>query len=484
MKKIKYIIPILIICLGISPHDAFAQENAEKPMSISFNKSTLRTFGASSDQWHMTWHGDGNAYSAWGDGTGWDKNRDCYLGVTRISGTPPSFSGTDLFCQPRPGSADSKPNGIYSVGNALYLFYYNKAGAAGTGGLTVIGAKSTNNGASFDTGKVIAGNGTIHPGVRMSGLVHFGKGHTGLPSSLDSNFIYAFFVHSASQGSPLYFARGKAADPLKAENWEWHTGSGWGTFAQKKPIINMINNLTWYHTIMTYNAPLNKYFLNYFTGTNGTLHVLVADQPWGPFKEIYSGNMGIDNFRKFTVQVMPNTISSDGKTMWYAFSGHPEWDKVGFIQAHLEGDIASPNTQCNLLDSKKPLFQGYAASYNVFSSGKELLLSADCSSSQPKVTIGADNPSVLVYNKGYKTSGTSWTPLTLTCSGQSVSDNNGNTWCKGKATTTLTQADIWFAAYTCQQIAGTWKCGCRDQACATTGTTRGGGLWQLQGIKK
>jgi hypothetical protein len=35
---------------------------------------------------------------------------------------------------------------------------------------------------------------------------------------------------------------------------------------------------------------------------------------------------------------MPNTISADGRTMWFSFSGYPEWDKVGFIKATITGD--------------------------------------------------------------------------------------------------------------------------------------------------
>jgi hypothetical protein len=151
------------------------------------------------------------------------------------------------------------------------------------------------------------------------------------------------------------------------------------------------------------------------------------------------------------------------------------------------GNISPDNTtsQCSLLSfSTGATLSGYAAAYNVFSSTKELLITADCSSTQPKITIGADNPNILVYNKGYKTSGTSWTPLTLTCEGQSVSDSNGITWCRGLGTATLGESDVWFAAYTCQQIAGLWKCGCRDSACSTTANPPSGGLWQLQGIKK
>jgi hypothetical protein len=220
-------------------------------------------------------------------------------------------------------------------------------------------------------------------------------------------------------------------------------------------------------------------------GSDGYLQIWINDKLSLDYRGVTGQSSEPDGFWKHGIYISQNIDSSDfGKEVVLYF------DDVKIATGPNQYKTVSPSGKstgssgCNSLNSTIPLFQGYAAAFNVFSSGKELLLTADCSSSQPKITIGSDNPNILVYNKGYKTSGTSWTPLTLTCEGQSISDNNGITWCKGMGTATLGESDAWFAAYTCQQISGLWKCGCRDQACTTTSTTRTGGLWQLQGIKR
>jgi hypothetical protein len=312
-------------------------------LNITFDKNSLCTKGGGSnqmlgsDQWAMTWHSDGNLYAAWGDGDGWDSSGDCFLGITRISGTPPGLTGTDLFCQPRPGSVNIKSHGIFSVGKTIYLFYQQE----NQGWTTTSGALSTDNGASLTLKEPMW---APADGVQMHGMVVFGPGHTGLPENLDSNYIYGLFSRTEGpMDGPVFLARGKTSDPLNKANWEWFTGlsgtnASWGAQAGRKAIISNIVGLDWHFTIMTYNAPLKKYLLTYFAGKNGQLHVLAADQPWGPFEEIYTGDMGVDDKWKFTVQVMPNTISADGRSMWFSFSGYPEWDKVGFIKATITGD--------------------------------------------------------------------------------------------------------------------------------------------------
>ena len=55
--------------------------------------------GLGSDQWPMTWAEDNNLYAAWGDGWGWDKGEEPKrsIGITRITGSPPNFTGEDIF---------------------------------------------------------------------------------------------------------------------------------------------------------------------------------------------------------------------------------------------------------------------------------------------------------------------------------------------------------------------------------------------------
>ena len=148
----------VVFLFAVSPVDA------QSSLSISFDPASVVSKGNGSDQWHMAWSSDGNIYSAWGDGSGWDSSGNCFLGITRISGTAPNYSGLDLFCQPRPSSTDIKPYGLYSVGNTLYLFYCKKGGSPGCDAQT-LGGKSTNSGSSFTLGAVVAGSGKpLHPG--------------------------------------------------------------------------------------------------------------------------------------------------------------------------------------------------------------------------------------------------------------------------------------------------------------------------------
>lgn len=145
------------------------------------------------------------------------------------------------------------------------------------------------------------------------------------------------------------------------------------------------------------------------------------------------------------------------------------------------------HTCSKITDSSASFSEKWGRSYNVLSPTKELLLSARCSPTQTDIAIGNDNPQMYVYSKGYTSTGVSWTPLTYTCTGESLSDTQGITWCKGKATATLAQSDSWFIAYTCQKIGTEWKCGCWDATCRmqpANDPTRTGGLWQVQGVRR
>jgi hypothetical protein len=132
---------------------------------------------------------------------------------------------------------------------------------------------------------------------------------------------------------------------------------------------------------------------------------------------------------------------------------------------------------CHLLDSDKPLYDGFAASYDVHSPTRNLILTALCNPTQTTVTIGNNDPTVFVYSQGYSTTGGNWNPVNFTCAGESFPAGQGASWCRGNATGTIPSSDIWYISYTCKQVAGLWKCGCRDSACANS-------FWQIQGIKK
>jgi hypothetical protein len=146
---------------------------------------------------------------------------------------------------------------------------------------------------------------------------------------------------------------------------------------------------------------------------------------------------------------------------------------VLFISVEPAHALIGQNTCTNNLTSSKTIPTGYGASYNLFSTAKELLISSTCSNNTTTVTVGNDNASTYVYNKGYSWTGSSWKEHTLSCTGQLIS----SVWCVGKATASvpLTSNPTNVVGYTCQWSGTKWNCGCRDSTCSTP-------RWQLQQV--
>jgi hypothetical protein len=135
---------------------------------------------------------------------------------------------------------------------------------------------------------------------------------------------------------------------------------------------------------------------------------------------------------------------------------------------------------------------GYGASYNLFSIAQELLVSVDCSSSSPTLTVGSNKSSQYIYKLAYVYQSSAWQPLSLT-SGNVVAGTTA--WWGAWGSATLPAANpsnpTYVVGYVCiwspstgstgSQLAGsgqgTWKCGCADTTCST-------GYWQLQAYQE
>lgn len=144
----------------------------------------------------------------------------------------------------------------------------------------------------------------------------------------------------------------------------------------------------------------------------------------------------------------------------------------GFIVSLFLTTSLYAQSTCNALSSSQPVPTGFGASFNLFSVAKEYLLSGNCGTNSATVTLGNNEPTTYVYNRGHYWNGSSWTPYTLSCSGQTVS----SVWCVGRGTASIpliSQPPTHFLGYTCQWNGTKWNCGCRDNACTTN-------YWQLQ----
>lgn len=141
------------------------------------------------------------------------------------------------------------------------------------------------------------------------------------------------------------------------------------------------------------------------------------------------------------------------------------------------GAAPAQATICNeYVSSAASIPSGYGVPWNTLSSAKELLLSADCSSSAGSpvtYTVGTGNSLHYIYKLGYYYLG-EWISFGL--DGTFV--QNSTDWIEGKGTYTNgapALPDHFWVGYVCQWTGSAWKCGCRDSACTTN-------YWQVQQV--
>jgi len=316
--------------------------NSDLIESITFDFSTVEQHGSGADQWPMTWADDGEIYSAWGDGRGWSESGSKkYEGVTQIVGSPPGLNGTDIWGS---GGTNWKPDGIVADENkTLYLFH----GLAKNPDNWSYGAKSTDNGRTWDFSfpGVFDRN---SDGVFVVGICQFGPGYTNIPSGIDKNYFYVYLSNRWAPedglGKEVYLGKVLKADIFKRSAYTYFNGfdgSGnplWTTsWSNKKPAFHDPAGMA-YHVGVSYNPGLKRFLFAKTQKVGGSkasgVGIFEGPTPWGPWKTVYYENFR-DNYTKFTVQFPQKWMSQDGKTIWMAWSGWPEYDNVNFIKATL-----------------------------------------------------------------------------------------------------------------------------------------------------
>ncbi len=141
------------------------------------------------------------------------------------------------------------------------------------------------------------------------------------------------------------------------------------------------------------------------------------------------------------------------------------------------GGGGGDDTTCqNQYTKTSPVPNGYGASYNLFTSAKELLVQGDtCTTASYKIKVGSGDPAQLIYKNGYKWTGSRWDIFDLS----SDSTLQSNTWYTGSSTVNVTPVSggTYVVGYVCQRVSDVWKCGCSNTACTTA-------AWQLQKVSK
>jgi len=332
------------------------------------------TGGPGSDMWSSTWGPDGNVWTAWGDGGGYNGTNDiCRTrqGIGYFTHTPPASPVfVDVYgckedgsgCIDSPYDHDPSCNAPNASGNygwtnsVLYVDgdLYQLSGRQDATLYIMDIYKSTNDGQSFSlTSSWSAASGTFRPQSWVQYDADYASG---------GSYVYLIGVENMTYphngvGEDLYLARATKANAGDSSQYEFFTGSPssvtWGTWANRKPIISDPAYFGW--ESMSYNDGLSRYILSGKHGTpvvcypdpSGVCwttmnynHVYESPNIYGPWSVVertngwhgFTGSEGGGTAWGLQVLFPTKYMSGDGKTMYAVWSGGSTWDRYNQVK--------------------------------------------------------------------------------------------------------------------------------------------------------
>lgn len=296
---------------------------------IRFDRQTLQRKAEGSDIWSCTWAGDGNVYAAWGDGGGFggtDQKGRVSMGVARLTGIPPQWTGVNVWGGLEPISSQPATLGkatITAVKGRLYL-YASEQNAWDRSRLW----KSSDNGRTWiDCGWIFPKS---HKAFAFPGLVQFGRDNR----LGEDGYVYGFSDNDPRrlQDKHLYLFRVKADQIEDLAPYQYFSGTvqtpQWsGKLADMKAVFFNPAGISW-GTTCVYHPATKRYLLAVsIHEKEGDWGLYESPHLWGPWHTVAYG----DDFPAWTyspaekqrpayLHTFPAAwISPDGKTMWCVF---------------------------------------------------------------------------------------------------------------------------------------------------------------------
>lgn len=344
MKRLKILIISFLLSLNviaqtydleISPlKDAYNEP--PYPMSCIIQKikfapaNTIIHKADGSDNWPITWGEDGNQYTAYGDGWGFEPKveKKLSLGLAKIVGNPDNFHGINIRSETGEfigqGRYGKKASGLLMVGRVLYMFLRNADQNGKESQL--IWSLDYGNSWIYSEWKFTSGFG-------CPTFLNFGKDYRGAKD----NYVYIYShddIDAYKPADQMVMARVPKNKILDRNSYEFFVGlDKSGKPAWSKDINNRAgvfsNPAMCYRSGITYNAGLKRYIWcqihpesKHPQGSRfqGGFGIYEAPEPWGPWSTVYytrDWDVGPGDTSTFPTKWM----SKDGKTCYLVFSG-------------------------------------------------------------------------------------------------------------------------------------------------------------------
>ncbi|HEY66293.1 MAG TPA: DUF4185 domain-containing protein [Caldilineae bacterium] len=278
--------------------------------------STIIRKGVDSDNWPITWADDGDMYTAYGDGWGFEPRteRKLSLGFAKVIGSPPDFQGVNIRSpsgeREGDGALGPKASGMLMVDGVLYMWVRN----VGNSQL----AWSKDHGRTWEWGF------RFETSFGCPTFLNFGRNYEGARD--EYVYVYSQDGPSAYESyDQVVLARvlkDRIRDREAYEFFQRLDDAGEPVWTpdihQRGPVFRYLGRCQ--RMDVVYNPGLRRYLLALGFNHRGGWGIFDAPEPWGPwttaFHTVYWGLGNTHYYR------LPSKwISADGRTMYLVFSG-------------------------------------------------------------------------------------------------------------------------------------------------------------------
>jgi CubicO group peptidase (beta-lactamase class C family) len=303
--------------------------NAPSPVIASIGwapASEILRRAKGSDNWPLTWADDGDLYTAYGDGNGFEPQirEKLSLGFARVSGSPPEFAGTNIRSatgeQVGDGAKAKKASGMLMVDGVLHLWARNADGKGAGAQLAV----------SRDHGQTWTWSDWRFAEFGGCTILNFGRNYAGARD--DYVYVYSHDDPSAYKAADrfvlLRVPKGKIAERGAYEFFAGaEAGPQWTPDVSRRGAV-FTRPGGCARSGVTYNAGLKRYlWWQQFPGQGvdtrfkGGFGIYDAPEPWGPWTTVATTrdwDVGPGESASFPTKWM----SGDGKTLYLVYSGN------------------------------------------------------------------------------------------------------------------------------------------------------------------
>lgn len=293
--------------------------------------ATVTRKAAGSDNFPLTWAKDGDLYTSWGDGWGFEPliDKKLSIGMSKLSGGPADYQATnirsDSIERTGEGRNGPKASGLLSVGGNLYMWVRNVDNSQLVW--------------SEDLGKTWTWGFRFETGFGSPSFLNFGRDYSGARDE----YVYAYSQSGPSAYATddgVVLARAPKAKLRERSAWEFFVRAGkdgradWTRdIARSGPVFSFPDHVQRVDAI--YHPGLERYLLAVGYNHSSGWGLYDAPEPWGPWTMAFHTERW-DMYGTHGYRLTPKWSARDGSWMSLVFSGLKENDAFCVRRMNLE----------------------------------------------------------------------------------------------------------------------------------------------------